>query len=89
MVETTNFSPKSYYRGAAEGLHLEERFTRTGPDTLAYRVTLTDPASWAAPWTAEVPLQRREQPIWEFACHEGNRSIVGMLRTARLEDESR
>ena len=89
VVETTNFSPKSYYRGAAEGLRLEERFTRTGPDTLAYRVTLTDPASWAAPWTAEVPLQRREQPIWEFACHEGNRSIVGMLRTARLEDESR
>ena len=86
VVETTNFSPKSYYRGAAEGLHLVERFTRTGPDTLAYRVTLSDPATWAAPWTAEVPLQRRDQPIWEFACHEGNRSIVGMLRTARLED---
>ncbi len=89
VVETTNFSPRSYYRGAAEGLHLVERFTRTGPDTLAYRVTLTDPATWAAPWTAEVPLQRREQPIWEFACHEGNRSIVGMLRTARLEDARR
>ncbi len=89
VVETTNFSPRSYYRGAADGLHLVERFTRTGPDTLAYRVTLTDPATWAAPWTAEVPLQRREQPIWEFACHEGNRSIVGMLRTARLEDERR
>ena len=89
VVETTNFSPKSYYRGAAEGLHLVERFTRTGPDTLAYRVTLSDPATWAAPWTAEVPLQRRDQPIWEFACHEGNRSIVGMLRTARLEDARR
>ena len=77
VVETTNFSPKSHYRGAADGLHLVERFTRTGPDTLAYRVTLTDPGTWASSWTAEVPLQRREQPIYEFACHEGNYSIVG------------
>ena len=89
VVETTNFSPRSYYRGSAEGLHLVERFTRAGPDTLAYRVTLTDPGTWASPWTAEVPLQRREQPIYEFACHEGNKSIVGMLRTARLEDADR
>ena len=89
VVETTNFSAKSYYRGATEGLHLVERFARTGPDTLAYRVTLTDPQTWAAPWTAEVPLQHRDQPIYEFACHEGNYSIVGMLRTARLEDANR
>ena len=89
VVETTNFSPKSHYRGAADGLHLVERFTRTGPDTLAYRVTLTDPETWASSWTAEVPLQRRDQPIYEFACHEGNYSIVGMLRTARLEDANR
>ena len=66
-----------------------ERFTRSGPDTLAYRVTLTDPETWASSWTAEVPLQRRDQPIYEFACHEGNYSIVGMLRTARLEDANR
>ena len=89
VVETTNFSAKSYYRGATEGLHLVERFTRTGPDTLAYRVTLTDSATWASSWTAEVPLQQRDQPIYEFACHEGNYSIVGMLRTARLEDANR
>ena len=89
VVETTNFSAKSYYRGATEGLHLVERFTRTGPDTLAYRVTLTDPRTWASSWTAEVPLQHRDQPIYEFACHEGNYSIVGMLRTARLEDANR
>ncbi len=89
VVETTNFSAKSYYRGATDGLHLVERFTRTGPDTLAYRVTLTDPQTWASSWTAEVPLQRRDQPIYEFACHEGNYSIMGMLRTARLEDANR
>ena len=89
VVETTNFSAKSYYRGATDGLHLVERFTRTGPDTLAYRVTLADPQTWASSWTAEVPLQNRDQPIYEFACHEGNKSIVGMLRTARLEDANR
>ena len=85
VVETRNFSENSYYRGSAEGLHLVERFTLTGPDTLDYEMTFTDPATWAAPWTAALPLKRRTQPIYEFACHEGNYSIVGMLRTARLE----
>jgi len=85
VVETRNFSPNSYYRGATDGLHLVERFTRTDAATLTYQMTFTDPATWAAPWTAELPLKRREQPIYEFACHEGNKSIVGMLRTARLE----
>ena len=86
VVETRNFSPNSYYRGAAEGLHLVERFTRSGPDTLTYRMTFTDPTTWASPWTAEQPLKRRDQAIYEFACHEGNHSIVSMLRTARLAD---
>ena len=86
VVETRNFSSASYYRGSAEGLRLVERFTRSGPDTLTYGMTLTDPSTWTRPWTAETLLQRREQAIYEFACHEGNHSIVGMLRTARLED---
>ncbi|MXY18342.1 MAG: hypothetical protein F4Y57_15490 [Acidobacteria bacterium] len=87
VVETKNFSPKSYYRGSTDGLHLVERFTRSGPDTLTYRVTLTDPDTWEEPWTVEVPLQRREQAIYEFACHEGNHSIEGMLKTARIEED--
>ncbi len=86
VVETRNFSSGSYYRGSAEGLRLVERFTRSGPDTLTYGMTLTDPSTWARPWTAETLLQRRKQAIYEFACHEGNHSIVGMLRTARMED---
>ena len=87
VVETKNFSPKSYFRGSTDGLHLVERFTRSGPDTLTYRVTLTDPDTWEQPWTVEVPLQRREQAIYEFACHEGNHSIEGMLKTARIEED--
>ena len=86
VVETRNFSENSYYRGATEGLHLVERFTRSGPDTLTYEMTFTDPTTWASPWTAALPLKRRTQPIYEFACHEGNYSIVGMLRAARLEE---
>ena len=89
VVETRNFSDDSYYRGAAEGLHLVERFTLSGPDTLTYAMTFTDPTTWASPWTAVLPLKRRTQPIYEFACHEGNYSIVGMLRTARLEEARR
>ena len=86
VVETRNFSENSYYRGAAEGLHLTERFTRSDQDTLSYQMTFADPSTWVSPWTAELPLQRRDQPIYEFACHEGNYSLVGMLRTARLEE---
>ena len=90
VVETKNFSPKSEYQGAAEGLHLVERFTRVAADTLMYHVTLTDPTTWETPWTAELPLHDRgaDQPLFEFACHEGNVSIVGMLRTARLAEDA-
>ena len=89
VVETQNFSPKSYFRGSTDGLHLVERFSRSGPDTLTYSVTLTDPTVWTTPWTVEVPLQRRDQAIYEFACHEGNHSIEGMLKTARIEEDQR
>ena len=86
VVDTRNFSSNSYFRGATEGLHLVERFTRSGPDTVAYEMIFTDRDTWASPWTAEIPLKRRDQAIYEFACHEGNHSMVGMLRTARLEE---
>ena len=90
VVETKNFSPKSEYQGAAEGLRLVERFTRVAADTLMYSVTLTDPTTWETPWTAELPLHDRggDEALFEFACHEGNVSIVGMLRTARLAEEA-
>ncbi len=89
VVETRNFSPKSEYQGSAEGLHLVERFTRVAEDALMYRVTLTDPATWETSWTAELPLRNRgaDEALFEFACHEGNVSIVGMIRTARLAEQ--
>jgi hypothetical protein len=89
VVETRNFSPNSYLRGAAEGLHLVERFARTADDTITYSMTFTDPTSWVTGWTARMPLHRMDEAIYEFACHEGNHSMVDMLAIARLEDRVR
>ena len=88
VVETRNFSSASLFRGAAEGLHLNERFTRTAHGTLTYRMTLTDPTTWATSWTAEMPLRRRDEAIYEFACHEGNHSVRDTLALARLEEST-
>lgn len=90
VVESTNFSPKSEFRGSSQNLHLIERYTRVGPDTLAYEVTVTDPTVWTRPWTATVPLTRTDDLIYEYACHEGNyRSMEGSLKGTRvLEQET-
>jgi hypothetical protein len=86
VIETTNFSPKSYFMGATDRLQVVERFTRTGPDTIAYEMTMTDPTTWARPWTAMMPMRARQETLYEFACHEGNYHIMsGMLVGARVQ----
>ena len=58
-----------------------ERFTRVGPNTLNYEVTVTDPTVWTKPWTAMIPLKQTDDLIYEYACHEGNyRSMEGSLK---------
>ena len=80
VVETTNFSPASSFRGAAENLRLVERFTRVAADAIEYAVTIDDATTWSRPWTATMPLKRGEGPLYEFACHEGNyHTIRGIL----------
>ena len=87
VVETTNFAPKSYFMGAADRLHLTERFTRTGPDTIDYQVTIDDPTTWVKPWTAVVRLRAAKDTVHEFACHEGNVDVIrGILGGARAEE---
>ena len=86
VVETTNFSPKSDFMGAHENLQLTERFTRTGPDVLEYQLTVNDPTTWTAPWTAMIPLKLKNELIYEYACHEGNSAIPNMLRGHRYEE---
>ncbi len=90
VVESTNFSPKSDFRGARENLRLVERFTRVGPDTLNYEFTVNDPTVWTKPWSAMIPLKRTDELIYEYACHEGNyRSMEGVLKGSRvLEQEA-
>jgi hypothetical protein len=89
VVETTNFSPNSYFMGATDRLHLVERFTRTGPDTITYEMTMTDPTTWTRPWTAMMPMRPRQETLYEFACHEGNYHIMsGMLMGARAQQEA-
>jgi len=72
VVDTINFSAKNNFMGSAEHLHLIERFTRSAEDTISYQMTFDDPTTWTRTWTAEVPLKRTEQPLYEYACHEGN-----------------
>jgi hypothetical protein len=86
VVDTTNFSSKSYFMGSTDGLHVVERFTRTGPDRIEYEITVSDPATWTRPWTAMMPLRQRQETLFEYACHEGNyHQIVGMVRGAQAE----
>jgi len=86
VVETTNFTDKVLYRGAAEGLRLTERFTRIGPNEIDYRVTITDPTTFTRPWTIAVPYVVTGEELFEYACHEGNYGMIGILSGAREEE---
>jgi hypothetical protein len=85
VVETTNFSDKSFFRGASENLRLIERFTRVDAGTIEYRLTFEDSTTWTSPWTVEFPLVKTDSPMYEYACHEGNYSLLHRLSMA---DES-
>jgi hypothetical protein len=84
VVDTTNFTGLTAYRGSGEKLHLIERFTRTAPDTLLYSFTVEDPQTWDKPWTAEMPWKQTKGPVYEGACHEGNSEISTILNGARV-----
>src|SRR5271154_3840105 len=88
VVDTTNFTDKTAFRGSTENLHVVERFTRLDKDTILYQFTLDDPATWTHPWTAQLPLAKIEGPIFEYACHEGNLGIVNTLNGAREAEKA-
>ena len=89
VVETKNFTDKVLYRGAAENLHLVERFTRVGPGEIEYRVTITDPTTFTRPWTVAIPFVDTGEQMFEYACHEGNYGMEGILSGAREEERKR
>jgi hypothetical protein len=88
VVETRNFNGRRPFRESGEGLQLVERFRRIDPDTIHYSFTVTDPATWTRPWTAEVPLTRADGRIYEYACHEGNHGLSGVLGGARADEKA-
>ena len=87
VVDTTNFTARSAFRGSSEKLHLVERFTRSADDSITYQFTVEDPATWAKSWTAEIPMTKTQGPVYEWACHEGNTMISTILRGARVAEE--
>ena len=90
VVETIHFSDKHGYRGSTRDRHLVERFKRIDADTLLYEFTISDPATWTAPWTAQIPMRMTELPLFEYACHEGNYAMPNILggerRAERLQE---
>jgi hypothetical protein len=88
VVETTHFTDKTNFRGSTENLRLTERFTRIGPDTILYRFTAADPDTWERPWTAEFPMRKSDERIYEYACHEGNYGMFNLLASARAEEKA-
>ena len=85
VIETTNFTGKTAFRGASENLRLTERFRRVADDTLLYEYTIDDPATFTRPFTVRLPMKRGEL-MFEYACHEGNHGLPNMLRGARAAE---
>src|SRR5580658_780055 len=88
VVDTTNFTDQTHFHGSDRNLHLIERFTRTGPETILYQFTVDDPTAFVKPWTAELPMVRSAGPMYEFACHEGNFALGRMLSIARQAEKA-
>jgi len=88
VVETTNFTDKTNFRGSSENLRIIERFTRTDADTLRYQFTIEDETTWAKPWSGEIPMKTAIGQLFEYACHEGNYGLAGVLAGARAEEKA-
>ena len=92
VVDVTNFSPKRDFQGSRENLHLIERWTRTGPNTLEIVATMEDPTTWTRPWTVSQEFAKQSEfanrIYTEPRCHEGNYGLIGLLAGARAEDKA-
>lgn len=88
VVDSTNYKPRAFMSSSSEKLHVTERFSRTGPETLKYEITIDDPGTWTKPWSLMIPLRHSPSPIYEYACHEGNVGLAGILAGARAEEQA-
>lgn len=87
VVDTTNFSNKTNFRGSDENMHLVERFRRTSDGLLIYQFTVDNETAFLRSWTAEIPMTKSESPMFEYACHEGNYSLINVLAGARAAEK--
>ncbi len=88
VVETSNFNDQRGWRGSTTNMKLVERYTRVDADTLDYEFTVIDPETWTSSWTASIPMRRSLNPMYEYACHEGNHSMDGILAGRRAEERA-
>jgi hypothetical protein len=86
VVDTTNFTAKTQFNGSSDQLHVVERIRRVDANTLLYRFTIEDPATWDRTWTGEYPWVATKDNLYEYACHEGNHAMENMLKGARLKE---
>jgi hypothetical protein len=86
VIDTTNFTDKTRFRGSSDALHIVERLTRVDARTLRYQFTIEDPTTWTRPWTAEYTWPVTSDLMYEYACHEGNYAMGNILRGARLKE---
>jgi len=88
VIETTNFLGETAFQGSSASLHLTEKFRRVDADTLLYEFTVKDPSTWTKPWTAQVPMVKSDDHLYEYACHEGNYGMTNLLSAARALDRN-
>ena len=88
VIETTNYNNKKSFYRSSDDMHLIERFTRIGPDTLNYEFTVVDQGAYEIPWTVAFPMTKSDLQIYEYACHEGNYSIANILAGARADERA-
>ncbi len=89
VVETTNFSDRTTFRGSDQNLRVIERFSRPDLDTLMYEFTIDDPTAFSVPWTVRFPMVRSAEQMYEYACHEGNFGLLDILKGARFDDQKK
>ena len=89
MIDTTNFTNKTRFAASTDALHVVERLTRSDERSLRYEFSIEDPGAFTRPWSGALTLRKSDALIYEFACHEGNYSLVGMLRGARAEEKGK
>ena len=87
VIDTTNFTDKTQFRGSSENLHIVERISRLDGRSLLYHFTVEDPNTWDRPWTGEYPWMTSSDQIFEYACHEANYALENVLRGERTAEK--